>query len=854
MKGNDHDVLSILMGSSKRYFIPVYQRKYSWDTGNCERLFYDTLRLTRKEDKEEKHFFGSIVDVHLKGGNKDDFVIIDGQQRLTTVSLMLIALRKAIKNGKIRVVDNSISERIWNDYLVDVYKDNKPRLILTDEDAKAYEFILNDKEEKFIEGSSITENFIDLYGLICRMTCTADELYNAIGRLLLIEIYAEGDDDAQQIFESINSLGKPLAKSDLIRNFMLMNLTNETQKKFYQKYWQEIETNIQQGLDKKKAEETTERFFRDFLSVKNGAIPRFDEIYDEFKDYVRDKEKEEVFKDLVHYSKLYRILLKSGSGDIYADKILKRLNTLEMTVSYPYLVNLLEYREKGNLKEDEFEKVLQVLETYAFRRQVCGKPSNALNKIFLTLHNDVLKLKEDSDSYSAVLIYTLESKLGSGSFPDDNTFKEKFASADFYNAQSKSRLYLFSRLEVAGSKEGNEDHIISLMKQSADEGKATIEHIMPRTLTDAWKQELGPEWQRIYDKYINTIANLTLSSYNPDYQNYTFINKKTREHGYNESHFTLNDYLKKCDKWTEVELKERQRQLIELAIKLWPYPETEFKPKENEAIENHTLAEEFDFLGYKLLGYTFRGTPMTAKSWKEAGIAICKELYSENPEALRKAAANSPLATLSVVPSEFSTKIAEGVHVDWNIDNIRKVMLFKYLLDSCAIQYDELSFKVINSQNLNKDRNDVESGRFKFRREYWQAFLDFIQDKNEFTSMFKNIHDVYPDPYYSLRYKDLTGSCEFVLRVSIAKHSVASGLYINKNSPVCAQVLTHKDIIEKALDTECSWRDSNPSEKSINVMTTIDRIDVTDKSIWEQLFGWYVKKGTSLYDALREIQ
>ena len=854
MKGNDHDVLSILMGSSKRYFIPVYQRKYSWDTGNCERLFFDTVRLTRKEDKDEKHFFGSIVDAHLKGGNKDDFIIIDGQQRLTTVSLMLIALRKAIKNGKVRVDDSSISNRIWNDYLVDVYKNNEPRLILTDEDAKAYEFVLNDKEDKFIDGSTITENFNDLYSLVCRMPCTADELYNAIGRLLLIEIYAEGEDDAQQIFESINSLGKPLAKSDLIRNYMLMNLTNETQKKFYDDYWKEVEGNIQVGLDKKKAEETTERFFRDFLSVKNGAIPRFDEIYDEFKDYVRDKEKEEVFKDLVYYSKLYKILLKTDSGDAFADRILKRLNTLEMTVSYPYLVNLLEYREKGNLKDDEFEAVLQVLETYAFRRQVCGKPSNALNKIFLTLHNEVLRLKEEGDTYSSVLIFVLESKVGSGAFPGDDMFKEKFATADFYNAQTKSRLYLFSRLEVAGSKEGNEDHVISLMKQSADEGKATIEHIMPRTLTDAWKQDLGPEWQRIYDKFINTIANLTLSSYNPDYQNYTFINKKTREHGYNDSHFSLNDYLKTCDKWTETELLERQQRMVKLAMKLWPYPISEFKPKENEAIENHTLAEDFDFLGYKLLGYTFRGTPMPAKSWKEAGIAICKELYADNPESMMEAAANSPLVTLAVTPTEFSTKIAEGVYVDWNIDNIRKVMLFRYMLDTCAIQYDELSFKVINTKILTKDHGEEESGRFKFRREYWQAFLDYARDKEAFTSMFKNIHDVYPDPYYSLRYKGLAGTCEYVLRVSIAKHSVASGLYINKTSPVCTKVLAHKSEIEKALDAECTWRDTIPTEKSINVMTTIDKIDVTDESLWEKIFEWYIQNGIALYSVLKAIQ
>lgn len=681
MKGTEKGLLKILDGADKRLYIPVYQRNYDWKKENCDLLFRDLLKLITTDKKS--HFFGSIVTAHLSGGGSEDFVIIDGQQRITTVSLLFLAMINAVKNGDAEIENQRLCEKIMDTYIVDEYSsdEKKVRLKPTKDDAEAFNKIVAGDVDRFIDNSNVTNNYNIFYNSIKEMPYNVDQLYEAIRKLCVIDIFVENDDDPQLIFESLNSTGLKLTEADMIRNFVLMGLEAKTQEEYYTRYWLDIEKNTNKTK--------TANFFRDYLTVKQGKIPAIRDVYFVFKKYAEDQDILPILVELLKYSKIYNKILTSHTLCKDIDITLKRLNTLDMTVTYPFLLALFDYAHEVELPEEDLINTLSCLETYIVRRLICGIPTNALNTIFCTLHKDVLRMKRNTDSYSSVVIYILENKTSFSSFPKDENFKASFITKDIYSMQKKNKLYLFERLENGDSRETSD--IISRM----NDGTYTIEHIMPQTLSNDWKQDLGEDWSRIHEEWINTIANLTLTGYNSNYQNKCFKDKKLAENGFAKSPLRLNKFLHECEKWTETELKQRQQLLVMEAMKLWAYPTTDYQPEVKQ--ENvHSLFEDFDYTNYSIKSYSMLGTQYKVLDWTDTIIGVTKALCELDKDSLVNAASANDNVFISNKKMEYGkfVKIDDGIYINKNSNTNAKIKLMKYLFDECDLDQNELLFEI----------------------------------------------------------------------------------------------------------------------------------------------------------------
>lgn len=574
MKGDAQPLIKFFDGSDKRFIIPLYQRNYDWKEENCEQLFNDLLNL--HESNRKSHFFGSIVS-SIQPGTEDRY-IIDGQQRITTVSLLLTAMVNAKKEGLIEAVDSKLVEKIFKRYLVDEYQEDERKVKLKPikKDMEAFDALLYKSKEQYIKESNVTRNYDFFYDRVIRSGLTIDELFETIKKLEVINIRLDADDDPQLIFESLNSTGLDLSEADKIRNYLLMSLSPTEQDNLYNLFWNPIEVFTKYDPSS---------FVRDYLTMKQGKIGRIDKIYFIFKEYAEGNKmaRADLLEDMHCYAKIYSQINNAKAGTDKLNQKLSQLRTLDSTIAYPFFMAFFDYASKNNLPESEICRVIDVIETYWARRIICNLPSNALNKVFATLHRDVLSyigkvVSDNKLAYIDVLTYILLKKGRSSIFPSDEDVKTDFATRQVYKIPANARMFILERLE---NRDNNERHDVV---KGLSEKKISIEHIMPQTLSDQWKKDLGPEWERIHDTYLHTMANLTLTAYNSQYSNLTFLEKRDMEKGFKESAFRLNNYLKSCNKWTEDELKERQKELLSVFMKLWPMPSTTFKPTKQEEI------------------------------------------------------------------------------------------------------------------------------------------------------------------------------------------------------------------------------------------------------------------------------
>ena len=327
MKGEAYPLIKFFDGSDKRFIIPLYQRNYDWKVENCNQLFQDLMKLHNSSRK--KHFFGSIVS-SIKSGTEDRY-IIDGQQRITTVSLMLIAMVNAKKKNLINATDNKLAEKIFKRYLVDEYQtdERKVKLKPIKKDMQAFDAVLYQTEEKYIKGSNVTRNYKSFYDKIIHCGLTLDELFETIKKLEVINIRLDEDDDPQLIFESLNSTGLDLSEADKIRNYLLMSLSPEEQDDLYTHYWNPIEEFT---------EYDPSFFVRDYLTVKRGKIGKLDRIYFVFKDYAENIgiTKAALLEDLYYYASIYNKIKIAQIGTKKLNRKFNQFRTLDPTVAYPF--------------------------------------------------------------------------------------------------------------------------------------------------------------------------------------------------------------------------------------------------------------------------------------------------------------------------------------------------------------------------------------------------------------------------------------------------------------------------------------------------------------------------------------
>lgn len=678
MKGSASHLLEFLEGSRKRFIIPVYQRNYDWKTENCKQLFDDLVQVIR--ENKQSHFFGSIVSyAHLR----DEVVLIDGQQRITTVSLILIAMINAMKQGIMESEDSNLVDILQDTYIIDKYRkeERKVRLKPFRDDCNAFDRLIFNKEEDYVADSKVTHNYHYFYDRITNLKeLTMDELYRAIDSLEIIDIVLEPEhgDDPQLIFESLNSTGLDLTEADKIRNFILMGLQPDIQEKYYDDYWNKIENCTGSELDS---------FVRNYLTIETGVIPNIRNVYQAFKAFAKGKDIQQLLGQMLTYATAYKKLTTFDLGDAEANEIAKRLDLLDMTVAYPFLMAFMIYASDTGIYENELVPVLSCIESFIFRRLMCDLPTNALNKIFATLHKFVIKNKKETDAYSEVMIYYLETRKLSSSFPKDEDFLNGFTTKNIYAMRGKNKTYLFERLENGSSKEKND------IVGNIAEGILTIEHIMPQTLSPWWKQELGADFESIHEKWLHTIANLTLTGYNSAYSNKSFTEKKKIENGFLQSGLRLNQYIAKFDQWTEKELEIRKKDLSEKALKIWSYPLTSFEPvkKEDDVV---SLSEDNGVAtGRKITSFLFQDTIYAVSDWAKMMWEMAQLLYAINPSLLYKEARSKKNVWFQTTPAKHYQELATGLYFcpshssTWN-----KMAILKNLFKLYQIDEDELAF------------------------------------------------------------------------------------------------------------------------------------------------------------------
>lgn len=563
MKATEAKLIEFLK-KSPQFVIPIYQRTYSWTEKECRQLWDDIVR-TGRDDKLVAHFVGSIVYVEKGLSNlttQEPLLVIDGQQRLTTLTLLLAALAKALEKqeeGNREPVDGFSPRKLRNYYLLNPEEEGERhyKLILSQTDKASLIAVLDNVEQPKDQSLRVTAN-LDLFEeLIAASRDDLATVCKGIAKLVVVDIALNRDqDNPQLIFESMNSTGRELSQADLIRNFVLMGLEPKLQTRLYEQFWRPMELDFGQ-----EAYGTHfDAFMRHYLTVKTGEIPRLDGIYDAFKQHSRSTAAaqqgvEELVKDVRHYAHYFCTMALGAEQDAELKLAFHDLRELKVDVAYPFLLELYHDYSNGLLPKADFAAVVRLIESYVFRRAICTIPTNSMNKTFSTF-TKALKKDRYLESIQAHFVLLPSYRR----FPSDEEFRRDLQTRDLYNFRSRS--YWLRRLENHGRKE----------RVVVDE--YTIEHIMPQNenLSAGWKSDLGAEWERVQQSWLHTLGNLTLTGYNSEYSDRPFKEKRDMEGGFKISPLKLNVGLGQLDTWNETAIKTRAATLAESALDVWQSP------------------------------------------------------------------------------------------------------------------------------------------------------------------------------------------------------------------------------------------------------------------------------------------
>lgn len=836
MKGSELRLIEYMEGSKKRFIIPVYQRNYDWKIENCKQLYDDLIQVIKNNSKT--HFFGSIVSVYEPSGRNTEFLIIDGQQRLTTMSLLFLAMYNLLEEKIIISEDESLKDQIYEDFLVDKYQPQEKRMKLKPikNDQKAFSKLFNSKDD-YIKDSNLTINYSYFYERIQKQEITIDELFDAICRLEIINITLNNEDNPQLIFESLNSTGLDLSEGDKIRNYILMGLPKQKQDEYYEKYWNCIEKCTKYDVSS---------FIRDYLSVKQLVIPSQKKVYINFKKYVEDSSLKiiEILEDLLSYAKRYNILLCGKTSSKELNSCINRLNRLETTVTRPFFLEVLRLYDENQINLNEVAEAFSITESYLFRRTICDLPTNALNKIFLLLNREIMRYDGTDSNYIEKLKFALLSKKDRARFPNDDDFSLMFTEKPIYQMNSKNKIYILERLENFGTLEDKDIY------RHYDEGEYSIEHIMPQHLTPAWIKELGDSYEEIHDTWLHRIANLTLTAYNSKYSNSTFVEKKTMKNGFEDSGIRLNTYVSKKDKWTLAELRDRNDYLLKRALDIWAFPSTNYKPQEKQ-LDSYTLDDEASFLsGRQIAKFVYKGTEQPVVSWVEMYTKVLRALYLEDKTIITKIA----LSTDDELSIHFSTnkrifkkcdEIGDNVYVQTNTNTQSKLSVLNRLYKLYGMNPTDLVFYLRDSN----DKEDEKGTRFEIRRKYWEYALKFIKEENFDNKSFDNVNTS-KENWINGTFGIGGFAICCIANYDFARVDVYFGkTNANENKIAFDNVMLHKLEIESNFGVNLEWDRGDDVKRSI-ISYRLENVSIYNENDWLQIAEFHAKWSKKFIDAI----
>ena len=567
MKASEANLLKFLKKSTQ-FAIPIYQRNYAWTPMQCDQLWKDLLRAGR-DTKVSVHFIGAIVYIERSSTLVTDLepmLVIDGQQRLATCTLLLAALAKHFDSHHLagEVLEGFSARKLRNYYLLnpDETGDRHFKLILSETDKDTLLALLKHTPIPTEASSRILDNYTLFKGWIEQNQHELGAICQGLAKLAIVEVALDRvQDNPQLIFESMNSTGLELSQADLIRNYILMSLEPTLQTQLYKNYWRPMEKAFGSAAYLMHFDP----FMRHYLTAKTGEISNVREVYSAFKIFAQkfSGNTQDLVADIHAYAHYYCAIALGAETHVPLKDAFHDLRELKVDVAYPFLLDIYHDYRHGRLLADDVLQIIRWVESYVFRRAICAIPTNSLNKTFASMGRTLKKDRYIESVQAAFLLLPSYRH-----FPSDEEFQQEFKRRDLYNFRSRS--YWLRRLENHARKER-----VAVENYS-------IEHILPQNeaLSPEWRAALGPEWQRVQQTWLHTLGNLTLTGYNSQYSDHPFAYKRDQVTdkdghliGFASSPLRLNQGLGQVEVWNEAAILARAERLAQNAVKVWQVPQ-----------------------------------------------------------------------------------------------------------------------------------------------------------------------------------------------------------------------------------------------------------------------------------------
>lgn len=651
--------LFYFLGSEKTIFeIPVFQRNYEWNKGQCKQLFKD---LTIAAQNDTDHFIGTIVYI-TETGNKMSRIyrIIDGQQRLISLTLLLKALSDADEQDQ----DEIEEKYLTNNNLLD---NNHLKLKPVDHDYEAFSSVMNGMVN-VDRPSKVIDNYHLFQKLINNSAIKIFKLYKAMNHFNMVYIELNNnpnEENPQVIFESLNSTGVSLSSSDLVRNFLLMNLNSQQQSELYKKYWVKIEQMF--------ATKTFAEFIRHYLIVKTHVSVRKNDVYGSYKDYFISEglNSEESLADLLKFANYYDQILNHKTKDTEFNKVLEHINVMDSKVVFPYLMLLMDLVNSDQIQRKEANESASILENYLFRLKVCQLPSNGLNNIVVGLCD----LSKAQGNLKPRLLRLLRAN-----FPDDHKLADSLMERDIYHKGNHLAKLVLVILEEHRTKE------------TIDFDNAQVEHILPQRLNAEWRSQLDNDnADEVKEQYGNKLGNLTLTKYNQEMSNNIYNEKKDF---YRNSNVSLTrEIAKNYDHWDREAIKDRTAKLAQELIQIFPMPDIK-EVSEREITGEYTIDQTVNVTGTKPILITISEKEYPVKSWRQMLITFLNDIWNKDSHNYELIKENAQLGqTLFNKNLRNPAKLENGINIETNFSASNIVDIIAKISKICDIT-DQVSYTV----------------------------------------------------------------------------------------------------------------------------------------------------------------
>lgn len=689
-------MLRDFIGTNKVLFrIPVYQRNYDWSESNCNRLLDDIYGIMQSGDK---HFLGTIVFMAAKNGGfaLQEYIIIDGQQRLTTLMLILKALSVVAES-----VGDDCYHEIEEQYLHNKYCDEefKVKLKPIKSDNNQFLLLLEDKIDEMDEDTHIYHNFMlckERFERWAEKGINPSHVLDALTKLEIVEIVlTKGEDDPQVIFESINSTGLELSNADLIRNYLLMNA--DDQEKLYENYWLYIEKTLRNKMDYS----NLDAFFMQYIVYKTSKPVNSRQLYNSFVKLFKDSgySQENILKELRYYAEIFGAFVYGS--DKYSDrinKLLYRLRVLNQTTCYPFLLHVFDDYHQGVITEETVEKILQFILAYLLRRMVCGVPSNTLRGLFTYLYNRIFKVASNKQKYYETLnkfLFTVSSK---DVIPSAAEFERALQKANIYGNNALCRFLLLDIENGDG-------------KEILQAENLTIEHIMPQTLSADWSH-IRPEE---HEEYLHTLGNLSVTGYNSELSNKSFAEKQDiiRE---NSKAVILNSDVLDKESWNVADIQARAKRLAGIVLTRYKIERILDDSIEFEYIETLTLDNYDEVTGKKLVSFKLFGETYRQNKYALMLLDVIKLLDKKSPGKLQTLAENNYSfnstkrkhvhLNLDGSGMRWPWKVTDGIYLEANLSAWSCIRFIENLLAEFGFEKDQFSFNIVAEEPSETDEDE----------------------------------------------------------------------------------------------------------------------------------------------------